>query len=32
MGEAREQDVRSAVDWLLSGKSGTPPAALTKRY
>jgi thiol-disulfide isomerase/thioredoxin len=32
MGEAREEDVRTAVDWLLNGKAGPPPAALTKRY
>lgn len=32
MGEAREPDVRSAVDWLLGGKAGPPPPALTKRY
>ena len=32
MGEAREEDVRSAVDWLLNGKTGPAPAALTKRY
>jgi thiol-disulfide isomerase/thioredoxin len=31
-GEAREEDVRSAVDWLLGGKVGPAPAALTKRY
>ncbi len=32
MGEAREEDVRYTVDWLLGGKQGPPPAALTKRY
>ena len=32
MGEAREEDVRGAVDWLLGGRSGAAPAALTKRY
>ncbi len=32
MGEAREQDVRTAVDWLLGGKTGPAPAELTKRY
>jgi thiol-disulfide isomerase/thioredoxin len=32
MGEAREEDVRKAVDWLLDGKSGVGPQALTKRY
>jgi thiol-disulfide isomerase/thioredoxin len=32
MGEARDEDVRSAVDWLLAGKAGPPPPALVKRY
>ena len=32
MGEAKDADVRGAVDWLLHGKSGPAPAALTKRY
>jgi thiol-disulfide isomerase/thioredoxin len=32
MGEAKEDDVRKPVDWLLDGRKGTPPAALTKRY
>jgi len=32
MGEAREEDVRGAVDWLLGGRSGTAPPAITKRY
>jgi thiol-disulfide isomerase/thioredoxin len=32
MGEAREQDVRTAVDWLLGGKTAPAPAELTKRY
>jgi len=32
MGEAREDDVRTPVDWLLAGKSGSAPVALTKRY
>lgn len=31
MGEAKEEDVRKAVDWLLSGKKGDPPQPLTKR-
>lgn len=31
MGEAREEDVRDAVDWLLGGRKGTPPPPLTKR-
>ncbi len=32
MGEAKEADVRTAVDWLLGGKNGPAPAAVTKRY
>jgi thiol-disulfide isomerase/thioredoxin len=32
MGEARDEDVQSAVDWLLGGRSGPAPAAVTKRY
>jgi thiol-disulfide isomerase/thioredoxin len=32
MGEAREEDVRTVVDWLLSDRSGPAPAAVTKRY
>ena len=31
-GEAREEDVREAVDWLLSGKKGPVPAEKIKRY
>jgi thiol-disulfide isomerase/thioredoxin len=32
MGEARDEDVRNVVDWLLGGRTGPAPAALTKRY
>lgn len=32
MGEAKEADVRQPVDWLLLGKIGPTPNALTKRY
>ena len=32
MGEAREDDIRTAVDWLLGGRSGPAPPPLTKRY
>jgi hypothetical protein len=32
MGEAREEDIKSRVDWLLHGREGTPPEPLTKRY
>ncbi len=31
-GEAREEDVTSRVDWLLSGKTGPAPEAKLKRY
>ena len=31
MGEAKEEDVRKPVDWLLNNKNGEPPAPLTKR-
>jgi thiol-disulfide isomerase/thioredoxin len=31
-GEAREQDVKEAVDWLISGRSGDPPVQHVKRY
>jgi len=31
MGEAREDDVRKPVDWLLNGRNGDPPQPLTKR-
>jgi len=32
MGEAHDEDVRTVVDWLLGGRSGPTPPALTKRY
>jgi thiol-disulfide isomerase/thioredoxin len=32
MGEAREEDIRTRVDWLLHGREGAPPEPLTKRY
>lgn len=32
MGEAREDDVRKPVDWLLDGRKGEPPAVMTRRY
>src|SRR5690242_19276916 len=31
-GEAREEDIKEAVDWLLSGRQGDPPAQRVKRY
>ncbi len=31
-GEAREEDVREAVDWLLSDRRGHPPTQRVKRY
>ena len=32
LGQAHEEDVRKPLDWLLNGKSGDAPAAVTKRY
>lgn len=32
MGEAREEDVRGTVDWVLGGKIGPAPVPLIKRY
>ena len=32
MGEAKEDDVRKVVDWLIDGKRGNPPQSLTRRY
>lgn len=32
MGEAREEDIRSAVAWLLNGRNGPAPAGMVKRY
>jgi thiol-disulfide isomerase/thioredoxin len=32
MGQAREEDVTTSLNWLLNGKTGPAPAALTKRY
>ena len=32
MGEAREEDVKSRIDWLLNGRQGATPEPLTKRY
>ena len=32
MGEAKNEDLRTAVDWLSGGRSGTPPPSLVKRY
>jgi thiol-disulfide isomerase/thioredoxin len=32
MGEAREEDLRTPLDWLLHDRSGAPPAAMTRRY
>ncbi|HEV2325628.1 MAG TPA: TlpA disulfide reductase family protein [Terracidiphilus sp.] len=32
MGEARKDDIRVPVDWLLNGRAGKAPAALVKRY
>ncbi|MBT9332867.1 TlpA family protein disulfide reductase [Acidipila sp. 4G-K13] len=32
MGEARNEDVSTTVDWLLGGRSGAAPEAKIKRY
>jgi thiol-disulfide isomerase/thioredoxin len=32
MGQAREDDVKGPVEWLLNGKTGPAPAPVTKRY
>jgi thiol-disulfide isomerase/thioredoxin len=32
MGEARDQDVRTPLDWLLQGRVGPAPEPLFKRY
>jgi thiol-disulfide isomerase/thioredoxin len=32
MGEARENDIRSAVDWLLNQRKGPAPAPMLRRY
>ncbi len=32
MGEARENDIRSAVDWLLDQRKGPAPALMLRRY
>lgn len=32
LGEAQEPDLRCPLDWLLHGRQGPAPAALTKRY
>jgi thiol-disulfide isomerase/thioredoxin len=31
-GEAREEDIKEAVDWLLNGRKGPAPANRVKRY
>jgi thiol-disulfide isomerase/thioredoxin len=32
MGEAREEDIRSRIEWLRNGRQGAAPEPLTKRY
>jgi len=32
LGEAREEDIRKPLDWLLGGKSGPAPDAIVKHY
>jgi len=31
-GEARDEDVKEAVDWLLNGRKGQAPSERVKRY
>ena len=31
-GQAREEDVRKPLEWLLGGRTGPAPQAVTKRY
>ena len=32
MGEARDEDIRTRLDWLLGGQEGPAPEAVLKRY
>ncbi|HZP03488.1 MAG TPA: TlpA disulfide reductase family protein [Terracidiphilus sp.] len=32
LGQAREEDIRKPLDWLLSGKNGPAPDAIVKHY
>jgi thiol-disulfide isomerase/thioredoxin len=32
LGQAREEDVKTQVEWLLGGKTGPAPSALVNRY
>jgi thiol-disulfide isomerase/thioredoxin len=32
LGEAREQDIRAPLDWLLNGRTGVAPPAVTKHF
>ena len=32
LGQAREEDLRRPLDWLLGGRSGTPPVPVVKHY
>ena len=32
LGEAREQDIRQPLDWLLGGRTGPAPEAVVKHY
>ncbi|HEY1986588.1 MAG TPA: TlpA disulfide reductase family protein [Terracidiphilus sp.] len=32
LGEAREAEIRAALDWLLGDRSGSPPPAVAKHY
>ena len=32
MGEAKNEDILTAINWLIGGRSGNPPPRLVKRY
>lgn len=32
LGQAREEDLRRPLDWMLAGKTGPAPQAVTKHY
>ena len=32
LGQAREEDLRTPLDWLLNGRTGPQPTPLTKHY
>ena len=32
LGQAREEDIRKPLDWLLHGKTGPAPESVVKHY